>query len=67
MRCALHSTELDHINVKDLDLTLLLHQRMASPYKCKLNTVMIQVLTERLPVFLVRIHALSNSHIYLVT
>lgn len=35
MRAALHSTELDQINVEDLDLTLLHHQGMASPYKCK--------------------------------
>ena len=35
MRGALHATEVDQVNVKDLDLTLLLHQRMASPYKCK--------------------------------
>ena len=35
MRGALHATELDQVNEKELDLTLLLHQRMASPYKCK--------------------------------
>ena len=57
----LHTTKLDQVNVKDIDLTLLLHQRMASPYKCKKNTLMIKVLTERLAVFLVRISPLSNS------